>query len=334
MQANISLCVINRDDSNNLVNLVSSARPWVKEIVLVDTGSIDNSVQRAYSAGVDVVISAPHLIIDGVIKSFSEARQLSYDNASCDWQLWLDTDDDLVGWDRLSELTSFADKTRDQTGPGFGVKLWYDYSWNQDRTLCTQSFRRERLTHRDDNWRWRRPVHEYLHYAGSEESQFIDGDIRVKHLSFGARGVKNDRNLRILRHWETEHIEEDDKGVLNYYLGEELFFRNQYKEAYEHYLLASQVLPTTWMYRAILGAGKVLMHAGHYQSAIDFFTSMIKQMPTVADFHLELSRALIIMGHFEDARKIFLLASDFKQIEGENPELKLVVASALGIELQ
>ena len=84
----ISLCMIVRDEERVLDACLRSAAPWVDEIVVVDTGSTDRTVEIAASHGARVEHFA-------WCDDFSAARNESLRYATGDWILWLDADDTL-----------------------------------------------------------------------------------------------------------------------------------------------------------------------------------------------------------------------------------------------
>ncbi len=331
----LSLCIICKDDEVNISRLITKARKHVDEIVCVDTGSTDNSAKAAKDAGADVVKLAPELLdVDGFLCNFSEARQLSYSLASLPWQLWLDSDDDLTNWDELRPMTATADRMRSAGYLGLSVSLWYDYSWTNDRSRCTQSFTRERLTCRHDNWVWRRPVHEFL-WSDTKLDSYLNENTRVIHMSQGARGITNDRNLRILKHWKTNNPNEES-AVLYYYLGDEMLARNQFSEAFDFFKEAASFIDlkgSAWQIRSIFRAGRTLMLAGRYKDTIDYFSKTLKNIPddVGADCYWELARALISVGENTCAAKVMESAVNKKPISGEDPELFHIVTKALNV---
>jgi len=82
----LSVCLIVRDEEQNLAECLKSVRDFADEIVVVDTGSTDNTVIIAESLGAKVIHSE-------WINDFSYARNVSLDQATGSWILWLDADD-------------------------------------------------------------------------------------------------------------------------------------------------------------------------------------------------------------------------------------------------
>jgi glycosyltransferase involved in cell wall biosynthesis len=320
----ISLCLICRNDSKNVARLITEARPYVSEIICVDTGSIDDSVKAAQQAGADVVRESPELLAsDGSLRSFSEARQLSYALSTKPWQLWLDTDDTLSDWSALSKVLSNAETLCKAADAPVSVSLWYDYSWTEDRKHCIQSYTRERLVHRDDHLGWRRPIHEYIKIRSTVAAATCPKDVlRVVHLSQGARGIENDRNLKILKRWELDGVEEDiDLCALYYYLGDEYFARENYNEAYKYFSMSREVPASKGSYdmRAAYRAGLTLIETRNYTRAAAYFSELLASGQHYAQFYWELSRAQALLGASKQAKETLKSSAKKEFIVGENP---------------
>jgi glycosyltransferase involved in cell wall biosynthesis len=84
----ISLCMIVKNEEENLARCLNSIRNVVDEIIIVDTGSTDRTVEIAKSFGARV-FNHPW---EG---SFSKARNYSLKYATCEWILYLDADEEL-----------------------------------------------------------------------------------------------------------------------------------------------------------------------------------------------------------------------------------------------
>ena len=89
-KADISLCMIVRDEEARIRDCIESVRPFVNQIIVVDTGSTDRTVEILHELGVTVI---EHPWED----SFSAARNVSLQYATGRNILWLDADD-TVEW--------------------------------------------------------------------------------------------------------------------------------------------------------------------------------------------------------------------------------------------
>ncbi|HET9074869.1 MAG TPA: glycosyltransferase [Solirubrobacteraceae bacterium] len=85
----LSLCMIVRNEEEMLGRCLAAAAPAVDEIIIVDTGSEDRTIEIAHEYGA-LVIERPWT------GSFAEARNASVDAATGDWILYLDADEVLV----------------------------------------------------------------------------------------------------------------------------------------------------------------------------------------------------------------------------------------------
>ena len=89
--------------SEMLPGCLSAIRDAVDEIVIVDTGSTDRTVEIAESFGARVL----HFPWNG---SFSDARNVGHEAATSDWIIYLDADEHLVPED-AAELRALTQRT-------------------------------------------------------------------------------------------------------------------------------------------------------------------------------------------------------------------------------
>jgi Glycosyl transferase family 2 len=88
----LSLCMIVRDEEEMLPRCLAAVAPAVDEIIVVDTGSQDRTIEIAESFGACVI----EFEWTG---SLAEARNVSFDAATGDWIMYLDADEVLVSDD-------------------------------------------------------------------------------------------------------------------------------------------------------------------------------------------------------------------------------------------
>jgi tetratricopeptide (TPR) repeat protein len=92
-KGSISLCMIARDEEELIGRALASVRDLVDEMIVVDTGSVDNTVAEATRLGARV-FSFPWK------NDFSEARNFALSKATREWILVLDADEEIDAGDR------------------------------------------------------------------------------------------------------------------------------------------------------------------------------------------------------------------------------------------
>ncbi len=92
------LVVIARDESARIERLLNSVRPWVDEMLVLDTGSVDATPALAAACGARV----EHF---SWCDDFSAARNAALDAAAADWHVLLDADEWLIsGGEAIASL--------------------------------------------------------------------------------------------------------------------------------------------------------------------------------------------------------------------------------------
>ncbi|UHA61583.1 glycosyltransferase family 2 protein [Metabacillus litoralis] len=82
----ISACLIVKNEANNIRNCINSFKDIVNEVIVVDTGSNDNTVQLAEECGAIVYFFE-------WINDFASAKNYALEKASGDWIIFLDADE-------------------------------------------------------------------------------------------------------------------------------------------------------------------------------------------------------------------------------------------------
>lgn len=215
MPAPVSVCLIVKNEEKQLESCLSSLRPHVEEICVVDTGSTDSTpdIARRFADKFEVYTGCNDS--EGRITSFSDARTRSFELATRPWILWVDGDDEVRGAERLGALIQHVDRDRD--GRPAMIMLPYEYSHDEyGNVTCLHS--RERLVSPKVAFRWTNPVHEVLVPQVPDVHTSKTDDIRIVHRrNQSGKKTENGRNLRILKAHYEKHGESDVRNL--YYLG-------------------------------------------------------------------------------------------------------------------
>ena len=101
----LSLCMIVKNEEANLGRCLESVKGVADEIIIVDTGSTDRTVEIARQHGAKIV---SHQWDD----DFAVARNVSLRAATSDWILVLDADEALDEEDAAASARSCAEMVR------------------------------------------------------------------------------------------------------------------------------------------------------------------------------------------------------------------------------
>lgn len=227
--APISVCIIVKNEPL-LEECVKSIRDYVKEIIIVDTGSTDGTAKVAKRlADIFESYADCNNKETGLIEDFSNARQRSFDLATQPWVMWVDADDIITGGENLLKLTSVTDPRVD----AISFMFPYEYSYNEIGQ-CTCLHYRERLFSNKNKFHWVNPVHEVVVPNDNATCTFItDDSVVYKHRrQYSAKAPESGRNLRILRNY-FEKVGDSDARQM-YYLGLECYNNGLVDEAIQH----------------------------------------------------------------------------------------------------
>ena len=238
--ASLSLCMIVRDESEVLARCLGSAAGVADEIVVVDTGSTDDTPAIARSFGARV---HPFEWID----DFAAARNRSFDLAACPYILWLDADDVLLAEERAKLLALKPRLDKDV--------YWLPYDYTQD--LFGNSLlriHRERIVRNTPEIRWASPIHERLTLPPGLSGEHVD--ILVSHRRTTA-GWERDRGrgISLLRR-VLARPEHAGTAELHFDLGREYEAVGLWEEAgrcYERFLALNGPPADPWTHEHLAG---------------------------------------------------------------------------------
>jgi tetratricopeptide (TPR) repeat protein len=190
--ARVSLCMIVRDEEQNLAECLAPVAHLFDEIVIVDTGSHDRTKEIARSF-------TPHVHDFPWCDDFSAARNESLRHATGDWIFWLDADDRIKG-DNVARLQHLLD-----TGLTEHPRVFYidtvlaPAEATEEPALVTHP----RLFRRSPSLRWEGRVHEQLTPCPSALGyEQIFTDLQIDHIGYQDPVLlerKSRRKIRLLR---------------------------------------------------------------------------------------------------------------------------------------
>ncbi|MDK8189278.1 glycosyltransferase family 2 protein [Paenibacillus sp. UMB7766-LJ446] len=214
----ISLCMIVKNEQRTLARCLDSVAGIADEIIIVDTGSSDRTIEIA-AQYTDRVYTYEWK------DDFAAARNYSFDQATQEYILWLDADDVLLPADRAK--LELLKQQLPSGGETAAVMLSYTLAEGPEGSPLVTD-RRLRLVKRGAGCRWHGRLHEQLDFP---QGGVITADIAVTHRR--EAGHHSARNVRILRKWIAE--EGAAQGRLLFYYAGECFDRQRYAAAVRAY---------------------------------------------------------------------------------------------------
>ena len=190
----LSLCMIAGNEEARLGHCLESVQGLVDEIVVVDTGSTDRTVEIAERFGARI----GHF---PWCDDWSAARNVSLSLATGDWIMWLDPDD-LLPREYHARIRDLIRQGRD--------KSYFFVLDDQgfENVSCLQM----RLFPNLPGVAFELPVHEQVTPSlGRLNVKMVSTDIRVVHTGYPTPEVvraKKDRYLRIMEKWIENHPED------------------------------------------------------------------------------------------------------------------------------
>ncbi|MFZ7130916.1 MAG: glycosyltransferase [Eubacteriales bacterium] len=211
----ISLCMIVRNEEDTLARCLNSIKDVVDEIIIVDTGSSDNTKEIAKTF-TDKIMDFQW------IDDFSAARNYAFQQATQDYILWLDADDVLLDADQIKFI-----HLKKELDPSVDIVMMKYNTGFDEKGNVTFSYYRERLSRRCGNYKWCEPIHEYLQIAG----KIINVDIAITHKKI--HPVQQGRNIKIYEKMISQGKELSPRGL--YYYARELKDNDRIEDAIEYF---------------------------------------------------------------------------------------------------
>lgn len=174
------LCMIVKNEEQTLARCLRSVSGIFDEIIIVDTGSTDCTIQIAKNF-TDKIYNFEWQ------HDFSLARNFAFSKAKSDYLMWLDADD-IVNEKNKNALISLK-KTLSSNVDMVFMRYAVSFDENDAPTLM---FERERLVKRKKNYKFVGAVHEVIVPSGN----ILHSDITIFHKKIKKNGNSR-RNLQI-----------------------------------------------------------------------------------------------------------------------------------------
>ncbi|UZW16023.1 glycosyltransferase [Clostridium pasteurianum] len=305
----LTLCMIVKNEGANLKNCLSKVAAFVDEIIIVDTGSIDNTKTIA-SEFTDKIYDFKWC------NDFSKARNFSISKASKDWILVLDADEFVTDFFRYN-IDEFIKNSSNKNKVGRIQRINIMNDPNGNKKYIE---RVNRLFNRN-----------YFHYKGIIHEQLValDGktyeteiiDITADHVGYTEEALnrtdKLKRNIDLL---EVAVKNDSEDPYLYFQLGKSYYMLKDYKTSalyFEKALSFQLDFRLEYVEDLVETYGYSMINSGRYSDAL-ILENCLEVYSKLPDFHFLLGLIYMNNAKFTQAIKCFLECTKFpySKVEG------------------
>lgn len=259
------------------------------EIYVLDTGSMDNTVEELKKRG--VIVSQKEINP----WRFDVARNLSLDMVPNDADICvcIDLDEVLeVGWRKKLEKIWNIDINR----------LRYNYNWSlDDKNNPIVNFYIEKI-HTRNNYKWIHPVHEVLKYTGNGTERFITtDDITVNHYPDNNKSRSNYLPLLELSVKESPN---NDRNM--HYLGREYMYYGRWNECIDTLINHLNLPSATWKDErsaSMRFIARSYINLKRYDEARMWLDKAIREAPYLRDPYVERALLEYQLSNYKEVEK-------------------------------
>ncbi|MGR3294280.1 MAG: tetratricopeptide repeat-containing glycosyltransferase family 2 protein [Candidatus Scalindua sp.] len=216
----LSLCMIVKDEEKFLPMCLDSVKDYVDEIIIVDTGSTDKTVEIAHSYNAKIYHHPWE-------NSFSKARNYSLSYATSDWILILDADEELEKEDACKLREVIKDNEVNV------IKLPVFYKSKGGKNLSVSSS--ERIFRNYNDIYYEGIVHNSLKHSGPDKNV----NIRVYHYGYHQGNEQMEKKFKRTSALLKKQITDDPENPIpHHYLAISCLDRNKNDECIREILEA------------------------------------------------------------------------------------------------
>lgn len=220
----ITACTIAKNEEKTIARSINSYKKYVDEIIVVDTGSDDNTVKIAKELGAKIINFK-------WCNDFAAAKNAGLDAASGDWIIYLDADEYFAG-DTCRNVRTAITEAINQNKNAVGCRM---ENYDQDTGVNIADGFSVRIFEKGARYQY--AVHEELFNPKGIYVLTVDKTIfYLRHSGYSSKIVaeKCRRNLDIMLK-ELEELTDDRRRITYYsYISDSYFGINDYKESIKY----------------------------------------------------------------------------------------------------
>ncbi|RTR36369.1 glycosyltransferase family 2 protein [Robertmurraya yapensis] len=294
----ISLCMIVKDEEVFLGRCLDSVKNQVDEIIIVDTGSTDASVNIAKEYGAKIYTHKWN-------HDFAEARNFSIEQASSEYILILDADEFLdISFNIQESLNTNKD--------------YYVLTIKNHMSNGYISYHQAiRLFRKTDGLHYYGKIHEHLNIEQFNNLSHEFSDIVIEHDGYKQEIYKEknkeNRNLKIL----LKEVNESPTGYNLFNLGVQYKVSGNFENAInmfkKSYFLSKDKVYLPYLLYLM---GDCLLSTQKYEEGINLMKDAIQLYPTYTGYHFVLGNLYGESGYLLDSEFSYKKALELGEVKG------------------
>jgi glycosyltransferase involved in cell wall biosynthesis len=297
----LSLCMIVKDEEKYINSCLKSVKDFVDEMIIVDTGSTDRTVEICKSFGAKIFTFPWN-------GSFSDARNYGLERATGDWILWLDADERVDNADAHKLRESLEDDDLI-----LSIHLINYFGENPDPNKAF-NIAHTRLFQNKKGFKFVNKIHEMLNanevFTKHNASATIKAvPIKIYHYGYldsvNDEKKKSERNIKLL---EEELKQKDYSPWMEYHIASEYYRLKKFNEAFDYVnrsilsFIKQIKTPPSLLYRLKYS---ILISSGNIDGAWPGIERAITLYPDYVDLHFYKGLILLVKHSYKEALETF-----------------------------
>lgn len=314
----VSAALIVKDEAENITRCLESVRPLVDEIVVYDTGSVDDTIALCRAAGARV--------IEGYWdEDFSRARNAALAGCRGDWVLSIDADETVTG-SRAGLRGALANAQNSSVGLLIveqtilepGGKTGYEIGQHR-------LFRRRGAT-------WSGRVHEMPAVNGLRTATLENTVLKLTHFGYSVSGeqlaAKSERNFQLALADVSDRADGESPQILAKALldlGRSLMGLKRWADAFTAFADIRELVGDGYLWaEATSCLTRIAVQTGNLVAAIDLADELSRAQPELTGYaHYLATEALMGAGQVAAARELISTVDEVVDATGRryDPDL-------------
>lgn len=288
----LSVCLIVKNEERVLDRCLACVTKFADELIVVDTGSTDNSVEIAKQF-------TPYVFLHPWQYSFAEARNYSYSKATGDYIMWIDADD-VISDENIARINAL--KAEETT-----ADVIFACRRSVSETGLIDYMMRDRIIRRKVYTKWLYDIHEAILIEPSWKKLYRP-DIEIFHKKEYVNEPERNMDIfnRLIKAGKNLSLFEKVNLI------KELSKRNQTDQSLNLFLEIRDKLDKHIYAYALNFLIEDLIHAKRWQESLEIIQEAKSRLTPTAKLTYEEGRCFEGLGEFEQAQKLYKQATTVK----------------------